>query len=369
MSTEEKAPEKGGMMLLFALLEMLDIPEEPAMAQAISKMKDLVNKMEPFSSFNVLRLKLRAMLKVRDEVMLRKGVTNIPSAVGELTLPMDANQIIGHVPREYKPNDRLTVPIGDFLERLLNILEDSTTQSDVYSDALARDIEGLRESKKIQEIQELTEHLILSATNMQEATSVFQAGIGEMATMMYDFKRKVRDLETELEEQKEIALIDKLTGVHNRRAFDMRLEELVAQARRFHTPLCLFLLDMDHFKDINDTYGHDVGDVVLTSFARLLRTSCREYDMVFRFGGDEFAVIFPNEGMEEGRVFADRIQDFMKNNCYRYKDVKINMSVSGGMAQMKEDDDGQTLFTRADKRLYQAKEAGRNRFCFDGTPE
>lgn len=365
MSGQESNADKSGAMLLFALLEMLDISDEPAMGQAIDKLKELIQKMDAMSSYNVLRLKMRALLKVRDEVLLKKGAHSIPSAVTTEPEPEVPGQILANSPKDQVTAESIHAPISDFLERLLNLLEDTSNNSDAYSSSLDTGIEELQASKKIKEIRALTEHLVSSATSMRDATNVFQAGIGEMATMMFDFQRKVRDLQTELEEQKEIALIDKLTGVHNRRAFDMRLEELVAQARRFHTPMCLFLLDMDHFKEINDNYGHDVGDVVLTSFARLLRTSCREYDMVFRFGGDEFAVIFPNEGIDEGKIFADRIQTFMKNNCYRYKDAKINMSVSGGMAQLTEDDDGHSLFTRADKRLYQAKNEGRSRFCFD----
>ncbi len=362
MEETEREKEAGGTILLFALLDLLDFAEEPAMGQAIGKMKDLVRKMNAMSSYHVLRLKMRALLKARDEVLLRRGVHAIPSVAEQIQSRSDERPAQG--PPE-APASQVQVPIGQFLDRLLNLMEDTSHTTDQYTSSLDQGLANLRASQEIKEIRELTKSLIGSASNMKEATVAFQAGIAEMATMMFDFQRKVKALEEELEEQREIALVDKLTGVHNRRAFDMRLEELIAQSRRFHTPLCLFLIDMDHFKDVNDRFGHEVGDEVLTSFARLLRTSCREYDMVFRFGGDEFAVIFPNEGIEEGKVFANRIQDFMSHNYYRHKDNKISMSVSGGMAQLTEDDDAHSLFSRADKRLYQAKAMGRNRFHFD----
>lgn len=361
MEETEKEGEAGGTILLFAMLDMLDFAEEPAMGQAISKMKDLVRKMNAMSSYHVLRLKMRALLKARDEVLLRRGGTSIPSVADKIE-PRSGERPA----REPETHaSQVQVPIGQFLDRLLNLMEDTSHTTDQYTSSLDIGLANLRASQEIKEIRELTKNLIGSASTMKEATVAFQAGIAEMATMMFDFQRKVKALEEELEEQREIALVDKLTGVHNRRAFDMRLEELIAQSRRFHTPLCLFLIDMDHFKDVNDKFGHEVGDEVLTSFARLLRTSCREYDMVFRFGGDEFAVIFPNEGLEEGKVFANRIQNFMSHNYYRHKDHKISMSVSGGMAQLTEDDDAHSLFSRADKRLYQAKAMGRNRFRFD----
>ncbi len=361
MGDTEKDGETGGTLLLFAMLDMLDFAEEPAMGQAIAKMKDLVRKMNPMSSYHVLRLKMRALLKARDEVLLRKGSHAIPSVAEQIE-----DRASERVERELpQAPSQVQVPIGQFLDRLLSLMEDTSHTTDQYTTSLDTGLAHLRASQEIKEIRALTESLIGSASTMKEATVAFQAGIAEMATMMFDFQRKVNALEEELEEQREIALVDKLTGVHNRRAFDMRLEELIAQSRRFHTPLCLFLIDMDHFKEVNDKFGHEVGDEVLSSFARLLRTSCREYDMVFRFGGDEFAVIFPNEGIDEGKVFANRIQNFMGHNYYRHKDFKISMSVSGGMAQLTEDDDAHSLFSRADKRLYQAKAQGRNRFRFD----
>lgn len=361
MSDLVSKEELGGHHLLFATLDLLDVTQEPVMGQAIEKFKELVLKMSSEGSHQILALKLKALLKVRDDLLLKLGTPVVSSSVidNDLSYETDADKQAREELADSQAN------VTDYLEKVLQVLEDTSNSSDDYTGSLEKGIDELSQTKSIEGLRELTQNLIGSSATMMDATRVFQAGIGEMAAMMLDFQRKVADLEMELAHQKEIALVDKLTSVHNRRAFDMRLEESVAHARRFHTPLSLCLLDLDHFKEINDQFGHDVGDDVLRSFARLIRTSCREYDMVFRFGGDEFAVILPNEGMEEGRTFAERIQSFMRNNAYRLENQEINIGISGGMAQLGEDDTSDLLFKRADRRLYEAKQLGRNQIRYD----
>lgn len=361
----DNTPRSGSNLLLFALLDLLDISDEPAMAQAIGKLKEVISKMDPYTSHNLLRMKMKALLKVRDDLFL-KIQCPVPEETGrpgkaqskESNAAADSG---GQRTTSGDPKQDVQATISNYLEQLLEMLETTNNTSETFQENLDEGIAKFKEVKKVKKIQDMANQMISSATDMVEATNVFQAGIGEMAALVYDFQHKITKLESELEQQREIALADPLTGVNNRRAFDLRLEETLAHSKRFHTPMVLLLMDMDKFKYINDTYGHDVGDEVLISFARLLRTSCREYDMVFRFGGDEFAVILPNEAKDEGVLFANRIEKFMRNNAYRLGDKKLHMSISGGLAELKEDDTGFSLFRRADERLLAAKKAGRAR--------
>jgi two-component system cell cycle response regulator len=164
-------------------------------------------------------------------------------------------------------------------------------------------------------------------------------------------------------ELRSLSLTDDLTGLGNRRAFDEALRREVARARRFDQPLSLALLDLDHFKQVNDTLGHDAGDSVLVSFAGRLRTVARLSDAIFRYGGEEFVVILFGTPLGGGVRFAERLRAATMVQSLAAGGHRVAVTVSVGVAELAvaDDDSGLTLFTRADAALYKAKRAGRNR--------
>ena len=123
-------------------------------------------------------------------------------------------------------------------------------------------------------------------------------------------------------------------------------------------------MDLDYFKDINDTYGHFAGDFVLTSFAALSSEKLREYDVLARFGGEEFAVLLPEKGGEEAAQIAERLRQAASHAAISFEGQLITMQFRAGIATLHTDDDDlESVLRRADKALYQAKQAGRNRIC------
>lgn len=168
------------------------------------------------------------------------------------------------------------------------------------------------------------------------------------------------------EELRRIASVDELTGLPNRRHFLARLEAEGARARRSGSSLCLAMLDLDHFKRINDTHGHAAGDAVLQKFAALLRDGIRLEDSVGRIGGEEFALLLPGTELGEARMVCERMRAAVAAERVILPGGKpVRISVSIGVSPMAGDEDVAALMRRSDEALYKAKEHGRNRVCAD----
>jgi two-component system, cell cycle response regulator len=159
------------------------------------------------------------------------------------------------------------------------------------------------------------------------------------------------------------ALTDGLTGMHNRRYFDDAMGEYLDQFRKIDKPIGLMILDLDHFKKVNDTYGHDVGDEVLRQIARCLQEFTRYHDVVARLGGEEFAVVAPNMSRESLFKLADRIRHAISSLKIKSGNVTLGVTMSIGLAIWDHKETAEELYKRADMQLYQAKRTGRNRVC------
>jgi len=158
------------------------------------------------------------------------------------------------------------------------------------------------------------------------------------------------------------AVVDALTQLYSRSHFNAQIAAAVDFAQRAEEPFSLALLDIDHFKKINDTYGHATGDVVLAKVAGRIRQVLRKYDTAYRYGGEEIAVLLPRTRMRQAVRIAERLRASVGGRKFRGAEGKlIGVTVSLGVAQFEPSDDPDVLFSRADKRLYRAKEQGRNR--------
>lgn len=159
------------------------------------------------------------------------------------------------------------------------------------------------------------------------------------------------------------ALTDGLTGMQNRRYFDDALREYLHEFRRIDRPVGLMILDLDHFKQVNDTHGHDVGDEVLRAVAACLRGMTRYHDVVARLGGEEFAVVTPNMDVELLARFAERIRKAIANLSIMSGNVRLKVTTSVGLAVWDHKESAEDFYRRADRQLYEAKKQGRNRVC------
>src|SRR5918998_1748127 len=173
--------------------------------------------------------------------------------------------------------------------------------------------------------------------------------------------RTLLDFKNYLDTCEEAAFTDHLTGLANRRRFERQLEREVARTRRFGRPFCLLLLDIDHFKRVNDTHGHEVGDDVLRRLANTLQAGTRGIDMASRIGGEEFAVLLTETDFAHGMEVAERLRVAVRETEIPVAGV---VTVSLGLAEFNSSTpDARTLFAAADSALYEAKRAGRDRVC------
>lgn len=164
----------------------------------------------------------------------------------------------------------------------------------------------------------------------------------------------------ELAETRQSLLEDALTGAQNRRGMDAILTREVARAKRSQNRLAVAMIDVDYFKRVNDTYGHDAGDHLLVHLTMIAKSVLRESDALVRYGGEEFLLILPDADLKGAEFVLERLRQVVVKSPFMYEDKKIHVTVSAGLAQMKEDENGHSLILRADKALYEAKEAGRN---------
>ena len=157
------------------------------------------------------------------------------------------------------------------------------------------------------------------------------------------------------------AATDPLTGLNNRRAFAREAHVMVAQANASKSPLCLLVCDIDHFKDVNDTYGHDAGDTVIAACAALLKEKFSERELLARFGGEEFVVLMPYANATMARMQADIVRSLAEASIGAQVDRDLQVTLSFGVAERLDEEGFEALFKRADEALYQAKAEGRNR--------
>ncbi len=152
------------------------------------------------------------------------------------------------------------------------------------------------------------------------------------------------------------ARTDPLTGLCNRRALEECLSGEIARRKRYAEEFSIAIIDIDHFKNINDTQGHMVGDQIIKSVAQELDREARESDIVARFGGEEFVIVMPHSELSGAGITAERIRQQIEKNCSEIASVTVSMGIATAM----DEDDAEGLMTRADEALYQAKRDGRN---------
>jgi len=170
-------------------------------------------------------------------------------------------------------------------------------------------------------------------------------------------------LKTYLQEITDKAIIDELTGLYNRRYINEMLTVDIKKSRLFGYPICIIMADIDFFKQVNDTYGHEIGDRVLRDFADILKRAIRKgSDWAARYGGEEFLIVANNTDLEGGYKLAEKIRRLVEEKVFDYGDIKIRITASFGVHCIKNTEtDIEKFIELADKNLYEAKRSGRNK--------
>ena len=183
----------------------------------------------------------------------------------------------------------------------------------------------------------------------------------QMRGRMEELEKEARKLHASLADEKRLSLLDALTRIPNRLAYEQRLEDELDRFRRFGQPICLATCDIDHFKRVNDSYGHRAGDKVLQVVAECFASSVRSTDFVARYGGEEFVFVLPGSTLEDAQALMNRIREKVAEVGFHFRGTPVSVTVSCGITALRAEDVSGDAFDRADKAMYQAKDAGRNR--------
>lgn len=180
---------------------------------------------------------------------------------------------------------------------------------------------------------------------------------------------KLKEVEEELGQTRQQMALDGLTQLYNRAALDQHLEQVSAMNILSNSPVCLMMLDIDHFKKVNDTYGHRAGDTVICEIAkRTVLTFPRKMDFVARYGGEEFVVVVQGIDLEGARALGDRLLAAIRQTLIEHEDLQLSVTISIGLAEYFKGDTSANWIERADQALYRAKQSGRNKLCAAGDP-
>ncbi|MDW8366274.1 MAG: GGDEF domain-containing protein [Abditibacteriales bacterium] len=232
-------------------------------------------------------------------------------------------------------------------------------EDQAVDDQVTRQLDQLRAAI----VSNSTEHLKRAAI---AAIAVIERSVTErkqrQQTQLEELGNRLRRLRQELEEARREMALDPLTELYNRKALDEQLTRTVDISLLSGQTACLLMIDVDHFKSINDTFGHAAGDAVLKQIANCCaRTFPRKTDFVARYGGEEFVVIVPDTATDAGRMLGERLLEAVRSLTVIHNGQEIRVTVSIGVSGFIRGDSAATWLNRADHALYQAKQAGRNR--------
>jgi len=218
-------------------------------------------------------------------------------------------------------------------------------------------------NQNLPEIKLVLTEIIAGTKSLAETSMALQAQLDES-------KKEMQLLRQELAHARETAKTDALTGLLNRRAFDQKLNEYIENHKQSNAELCLLILDIDHFKRINDTFGHQTGDNVLRYTANLMKQYITGYQCAARYGGEEMAIIMPNTSLNKALEIAENIRASLAQHPLKLKGSKKSIgkiTISIGVSSFKANDSLESLVERADQAMYRAKVNGRNQIMAEDT--
>lgn len=224
----------------------------------------------------------------------------------------------------------------------------------------ARDLQQIRHQVRTR-MDAIDKHL----QDFRQREATFAAALSarneQMRSRILELEAEAKRLQSQLQDEQRASTLDVLTGIPNRQAYDKRVDEELHRLRRFKQVTCLAVWDVDHFKRINDTYGHRAGDRVLRVVADCFASRIRSTDFIARYGGEEFVMILPGTHLEDALRFSDRIREAIAEIGFHFRGTPVSITVSSGLTALSPDDTAGAAFDRADKGLYRAKQEGRNR--------
>ncbi|MET0533876.1 MAG: diguanylate cyclase [Steroidobacter sp.] len=262
--------------------------------------------------------------------------------------------------------------IGQFVAEQTQSQSESQASSETLNTQLAGEMKAMGESVEsagdLQQIRWQVRSRIesidrhLQAFREREATlgAAMRARNEQMRERIVELESEAKRLQTQIKDEQRLSTLDPLTQIPNRLAYESRVQEEIKRWQRFKQPTCIAVWDVDHFKRINDTYGHRAGDRVLRAVAECLVGRIRSTDFIARYGGEEFVGIFPGTTLESALRVMDELRVAVSKIGFHFRGSPVSITASSGITALLPGDSAGAAFDRADKALYQAKQRGRN---------
>ncbi|MEW8317849.1 MAG: GGDEF domain-containing protein [Candidatus Thiodiazotropha sp.] len=256
--------------------------------------------------------------------------------------------------------DRLDRHLADLHNLLFKVLEgvtNSCSQADLFNATLLQQSNALNANPGVDDLRGIANTLLSATTQAMENNRLLHDQLNSV-------EQQSQSLQSEVEKLRDEISMDALTGLFNRRALNKRMNELIESYGDTATPFSILMLDIDHFKRFNDSFGHIIGDEVIRRVGLVMRTELRELDFPARYGGEEFTVLLPETDITHALGIARTIHQSVAKLILVKRSTKERLpsvTVSVGAASFRHGDSSESLLERADQALYQAKESGRNR--------
>ncbi len=251
--------------------------------------------------------------------------------------------------------------LHELLTTFMGRLRAATEVSDSYHSQLEHSAQQMAGAHDVPEIERLLQDLLSATRAMARDSQGVHDELSSMQEKVLTTDQQIARLHAELDRLNILARHDPLTGALNRKGMDESVNREVSKVRRTGTPLAVAMLDIDHFKKLNDRLGHAAGDAALRHLAVVAREVLRPQDTVARYGGEEFVVLLPDTVLERGVDAIRRLASELAKRAFSSGGEPVRITFSAGVAQLGEKEGGMDAIDRADAAMYQAKDAGRNR--------
>lgn len=253
--------------------------------------------------------------------------------------------------------ERLKAMLASFVDRL----GDFTETTGDYHDKIGRCAEKISKANDITELSDVLDEVMRETRVIQLNAQRSRDELMDMRRRVEESEKEVARLQNELSQASEMVRHDPLTGALNRKGMDEAVEREVARVRRHNAKICMALLDIDNFKKLNDSLGHQAGDDALVHLARVTRETIRPQDTLARYGGEEFVLLLPETSVDDAVAAMTRVQRELTKRFFLHKNEKVLITFSCGVAELGETEAPTDAIARADAAMYLAKRAGKNR--------
>jgi diguanylate cyclase len=251
--------------------------------------------------------------------------------------------------------------IKQMLAGFVDHLADFADATSDYHDKIETDAGRISAASDISELEGVLGEVMTETRTIQINAQRSRDELRSTQQKVEESEARIRELEHELETTSNLVRHDQLTGVLNRHGLEEIFTKEAGRAQRHDAPLCIGMLDIDNFKKLNDSMGHDVGDQALIHLAAVCRGTLRPQDTVARFGGEEFIILLPETSLEEAATALTRLQRELTKKVFMHGNEKILVTFSAGATQLLPDDTQASVIKRADEAMYKAKQSGKNR--------